>query len=561
MMARFFAARAWTPRWLRSAVALSLLACAFCAQSTTRAWLDRDRIAAGETATLNIETDQATLDSPDYSPLTAEFDLSGNSSSRQFVMTDQGNRTQVQFGIALRPRRDGVIGIPALVVGRERTQPLSLTVTPAAASAVSHSGDPVFIEAEADAQSPYVQQAVGYVLRLYSAAPLVSGQLDQDPPDGATMQRVGDDLQYTKQIGGRRYTVVERRFLLIPERSGALTIPGARFSGQGVGGFFDDLFGDGRRDLRTSGAPRVLSVRPPPANAPQPWLPLRALSLRYVATPQSPRAGEAATVAIEAVADGASAAQMPELALPAPAGAQVFADPVQAQDNFDGGRPQVRLVRKFSIVPAQAGTLRIAGPRIAWWDVRAGTTRVATLPDLVLQVAPGANGAGTRSAQPAAATDTAGAASGGRERSMFADGFAHPWSLAAVAFAFLWLATLWWGLHRKAAVVAAADAGAKPDAVRANKPVLAQALAKGDPEAISQALCAAANAPDLDGVRAKLDDPAQQSAVDALQRARWGGGDIESAVSALRSAFKRGPRWKTATAKSKELLPPLYPRE
>jgi hypothetical protein len=32
-------------------------------------------------------------------------------------------------------------------------------------------------------------------------------------------------------------------------------------------------------------------------------------------------------------------------------------------------------------------------------------------------------------------------------------------------------------------------------------------------------------------------------------------------VAALRRAFTRGPRWKTATAKSTELLPPLYPRE
>ena len=530
---------------------------AFAAQATTRAWLDRDRIAAGETATLNIETDQATLDSPDYSPLTADFDVSGNSSSRQFEMVNGTSTTRVLFAVALRPHRDGVIGIPALIVGKERTQPLSLTVTPAAAAPVAHAGDAVFIEAEADAQSPYVQQAVGYVLRLYSAAPLVSGQLDQDPPDGATMQRVGDDLQYTREIGGRRYTVVERRFLLIPERSGALTIPGARFSGQGVGGFFDDLFGDGRQDLRTNGAPRVLSVQPPPANAPQPWLPLRSLALRYVSTPQSARAGEAATVTIEADADGASAAQIPELALAAPAGAQVFADPVQARDNFDGGRPQVQLTRKFSIVPGQAGTLRIPGPRIAWWDVRAGIARTASLPDIVLQVAPGTNAANPA---PVPVNPAANDAARDGLHLPFARGAVRPWALAAVAFAFLWLATLWWGLHRTTpAVEAQADAKPKPDAARSNKPALAQALAKGDAEAISQALCAAANAPDLDGVRAKLDDPAQQAAVDALQRARWGDGDVASALAALRAAFKRGPRWKVAAAKAKELLPPLYP--
>jgi hypothetical protein len=116
-------------------------------------------------------------------------------------------------------------------------------------------------------------------------------------------------------------------------------------------------------------------------------------------------------------------------------------------------------------------------------------------------------------------------------------------------------------MHRKAAPVVALPADdAKPAAKSATKPALAQALAKGDPEAISSALCAAANAGDLDGVRDRLDDPAQRAAVDALQGARWGDGDIASALAALRSAFRRGPRWKTAEGKAKELLPPLYPK-
>src|SRR3546814_2911346 len=112
-----------------------------------------------------------------------------------------------------------------------------------------------------DDEDPYVQQSVGYTLRLYYDTPLVSGQLDQATPDGASLQRVGSDLQYTRLVGGKRYTVVERRFLLVPERSGPLTIPGARFSGRGSGGFFDDVFGNGSRELRANGAPRFITVR------------------------------------------------------------------------------------------------------------------------------------------------------------------------------------------------------------------------------------------------------------------------------------------------------------
>lgn len=162
-----------------------------------RAWLDRDRIALGETATLNIELDGAFDQAPDYSPLLGEFNISGNTSSRSFESGSGGTHARTLFAVALQPRREGAIGIPGLLVAGRRTQPLSLLVT--APSAVpARAGDIVFIESEADAQSPYVQQAVGYVVRLYYATPLVSGQLDQAAPEGASLQRVGEDVRYSR---------------------------------------------------------------------------------------------------------------------------------------------------------------------------------------------------------------------------------------------------------------------------------------------------------------------------------------------------------------------------
>jgi len=240
-------------------VTTCLLLCAVSAQARTRAWLDRDRVALGETTTLNIQTDQPSATAPDYAPLQSQFDVSANSSSRQYELVNGVASQHVLFAVALRPRREGLLAIPSLQVGNERTQALSLTVSPQAA-APAHSDGTVFIDSEADAQEPYVQQAVGYTVRLYYATPLVSGQLDQDPPTGATLQRVGEDAQYAREVGGRTYTVVERHYLLIPERSGTLTIPGARFEGKAAGGFFDDLLGDGQQDLRASSAPRVIRV-------------------------------------------------------------------------------------------------------------------------------------------------------------------------------------------------------------------------------------------------------------------------------------------------------------
>ena len=547
-------------------VLLALLGTFACSASAqVRAWLERDRIGLGETTTLNIQTDQATLSSPDYSPLLADFEISGNTSSRQFEMVNGVGSVRVVFAVALRPRREGLIGIPRLTVGSQQTRPLTLSVTPPSTTP-ARAGDPVFIETEADAQSPYVQQAVGVTVRLFYEAP-VTGQLEQPPPEGASLQRVGEDAQYVRDIGGRSYSVLERHFLLIPERSGTLVLPGARFEGRGADGFFDDLIGSGGRELSATGAPRFLQVLPAPVNAPQPWLPLRALSLRYVATSQDARAGEAMSVAIEATADGATAAQMPELQLGAmpPGQAQVFADPAQSDETFDDGRPRVRMARKFSIVPSRAGTLRIPGPRMAWWDVRAGVARTASLPDITVQVAPGVNGSGAgASAAPLQGEVDAATRIGEGIHIPGVQGELRPWALATVVFAGLWLVTLIWALHRRQAPSGTSgipEVSTSPP-VPGSSPDLKRALAHGDLGDVAEVLCAMATPPvvDLDALKLRLDDARQLAAVDALQRARWGDGDGVAARTLLREAFRSGPRWRPAQQAAEDLLPPLYPR-
>jgi len=545
-------------------LALLLTAHVVVASAQTRVWLDRDRIALGETTTLNIETDQPLAAAPDYSALMNDFQISNNVSSRQFEMVNGVSHSHVLFAIALQPRREGLIALPRLLVGNVRVQPPSLVVT-ASTATPAHAGDPVFVESEADAQEPYVQQAVGLTVRLYYSGP-ISGQLDQPDPDGATLQRIGEDTQYARQIGARAYSVLERHFLLIPERSGTLTIPGAHFKGTGTPGFFDDLLGNGGRPLQANSAPRFLHVLEAPADAPQPWLPLRALTLRYLETPQRGRAGESISVTVEATADGATAAQMPPLQLVAGGGAQVFAEPPQSDESFADGRPKVRTVRRFSIVPSQAGTLRISGPSQAWWDVRARLRRTASLPDLNVPVAVGANGTGAP-APPGVGASEGDDASAGLLQVPGVQGRVQPWALAAVAFAAAWLVTLMWALRRRPQPMAPAAGGQAPVSVhtsasQASLREFKRALDHEDLARVADVLCALRSPPadNLDGVRVALDDANQVAAIDALQRARWGDGDGVKARTLLRDAFRRGPRWKQPAKPLVDApLPPLYP--
>ncbi|HTL13739.1 MAG TPA: BatD family protein [Thermomonas sp.] len=532
-------------RWVGSL----LLACTLPAAAQTRAWLDRAQITYGETATLNIETDQA-VEEIDYAPLRARFDVAGQTVRRSYRQVGGRNVRHSLFAVGLRPRGPGVMTVPALRVGNATTAPQRLTVLPPAVRPASGDAD-VFVETSADTRQPYVQQAVGVVVRLNYAVPLLSGQLDLDPPANASLQRVGEDITYQRELGGRRYNVVERHYLLLPERSGPLLLPGARFNGLAAGGFFDRLFDDGREELSAAAPPVRLQVRPIPADAVQPWLPLRDLRLRYLRAPTAARVGEAATVEIELVADGASAAQLPPLALPAVDGVQVFADPPESDEQVVDGRPRTVLRRRFALVPLRAGEVAVPGPRIAWWDADAGQARTATLPPLRLTVAPGAAAASAAADPPGPEADPDAAdANPGSARRRPRQAFA--WAAAALLLALAgWLA---WRRARGSRPAGETRAPRAPD--------LAAALRQGDLAAIAGALCAAAGLPgeDLDALRARLGDDAQRDAVAGLQAARWGSGDPAPALAALRRAFARGPRWRAAGSRpAADVLPPLYP--
>lgn len=530
---------AWLPAWAQ-----------------TRAWLDRAEITFGETATLNIETDQS-IAQLDYRALQAQFDIAGQTVRRSYRRDASGQSTQVSlFAVGIRPRGPGVLAVPSLRVGRVDTPVQRLTVLPPAVQPVSADAD-VFVETVVDAAQPYVQQAVGVVVRLHYAVPLLSGQLDQEAPAGASLQRIGEDLTYQRDIGSRRFNVVERKYLLIPERSGVLALPGARFNGMVAGGFFDRIFDDGRKSLSAAAPTRRLQVQPIPAAASQPWLPLRDLRLRWLQAPRDGRVGEATTVEIELQADGASASQLPAIQVPPSDAVQAFADPPQTDENFIEARPRTVQRRRIALVPTRAGSVEVPGPRIEWWDAVQGVARTAMLPPLTLQVAPGAAQESQQAAPEPAPSEGRNAAA--------ARGIASRWQWwLPVLAAMLMAAWRWRRRVPTSASASVADVGDTPPVTPPASPVvptLKSALAEGNLSAVAQALAVAAGLPagDLDGLRERLQDPAQRDAVRMLQAARWGGADANAALSALRAAFRRGPRLLDDAAPGRSLLPPLYP--
>lgn len=551
--------------WLCLAMLLLLLLLLpVLAQAAPRAWLDRDRVQFGETVTLNVETDARGGREPDFSVLDANFRRLSTSSTTQLSIVNGQQTARTLWAVALEPLQEGVIGIPALDVGPDRTEALSLTVLPASTAATGSSGEDVFIEIDASPDSPYVQQQVRYIVRLYYGVTLLEGQLEEPQVDGAQLRRLGQDINYYRSVGQRRYQVVERRYALVPETSGALEIPGPRFSGRALrAGGYGSMLGANTR-LGARGASVSLDVRPRPAGSADPWLPARSVQIEdeSVAMPDAPTVGEPITLTLRLHAQGLSAEQLPELVLPEIEGAEVYPDQETTQNRDDGEWMRGERVRKFAVVPTRPGRLRLPAMEISWWNVDTDRAAQARLParEWMIEPAPGGTGRAAAEAEAEAEAGSSPTADG--------PGLAgvRAWQFASLILALLWLAT-WWRLRsrRERATVPVASTPA-PTAVRAD--TWRQALAREEPALIARGLIEAARHShpaigNLSDLAAQLDDPTQRAALRQLEFVLYRGADDSGLRQVLRGAFSDGPRWRPTSGVPRgatgDTLPPLYP--
>lgn len=535
------------------------------ASAAPRAWLDRDSMRMGETVTLNVETD-IRGDEPDFSVLDQSFRRLGTSSQSQISIVNGQQSAKMLWAIALEPLQEGVIGIPALQLGNESTEPLTLTVLPAPSGGSAAQGEDVFMETTAEPASPYVQQQVRYVVRLYYAVTLLEGQLEEPKADAGQVRRLGQDLTYQKSVGGRRYNVVERRYALIPEASGRIEIAGPQFRGRALRpGQYNSMFGGGI-NLSARADKVELDVRARPADAPAPWLPAHQLTLTDESgvPPDELRVGEPLTLTLRVSAQGLAAEQLPELVLPRIEGAEVYPDQETTQTRDDGEWLRGERVRKFAVVPTRAGPIEIGEIGIDWWNTATDRRERAVLPARSW-TAVGGGVAPDAAASPATDGNVARPAEAGP-----ASGpgpVDRRWQIATAVFAALWLMTaalLLRRRERRAAMPAApAPPRPTPDAWKRD---LRAAVAASDARGAAQALLRGArieraDVRELGALAAALAEGAQRDAVLALERSLYRDGGGENVLAPLQRAFAGEFDWRASSTAAADagLLPPLYP--
>lgn len=565
------------------AALLFLLLCIVAAPAAdaaeARAWLDRNSMHLGETVTLNVEISGDTgATQPDLSALKDDFDTLGTQSSSSVNIVNGQTSSKLLWAVGLQPKRAGTFTLPAFQVGSARTEPLQLTVLPAAAGAVGKAGDDLFVQVDAVPRQPYVQQEIRMTVKLYYAVSLIDGNLDDPKAEGLVVRKLGQDSNYVADVDGRRYRVVERHYAASAENSGTLQLPPVTFRGRGLDpGDVNSFFSRGR-GVSAQSDPIALDVRPrPAASGSDAWLPAQSLTLALdgIEPGKPAHAGEPVTVTLRLKVQGLGFEQLPELKLPAIDGADIYPDKETTQNRDDGSWLYGTRERKFAIVPRRPGKLALPAFTIAWWDTAHDKAQVSEVASQTLEVLPAVATAPAPAPSPSAPAPAREAAANAAPAFApiggAADADAGRWQAIAFAAIALWLVTIavaagWWWQRRRGARREAILRQPKAAAPGAGMYEFRSACARGDLRAAARALLRRSQRDrpalrNLGELAREVGVPEQAAAIRELERVLYGSGDPDAAVAQrLGDVFANGPSFPATTHSSSDgALPELYP--
>ena len=232
----------------------------------------------------------------------------------------------------------------------------------------------LFIDTSLNPADPYVQAQVRYRVRLYRRSALDTGDFVTPHIPQVLVLGVAEDEPVEVERDGVRWQMIERRYLLFPQRSGSLQLPPEVFSG---------------RQVFAQGKSAILHVQPA-AEAHWPWLPAARLTLKqHIEWPKEGiYAGDQVRRTVILEADGLTGAQLPVLELPVIEGMATQRYRVEVDERIEDFGVIGRRIEHYRHIPRQAGRYRLPGIEIRWWDTRADATRIATLPAVELDVLP-----------------------------------------------------------------------------------------------------------------------------------------------------------------------------
>ena len=354
--------------------------------------IDRNPVQVNESFQLVFTATGSPSQDPDFSVLQQDFLILGSNRSNNISIINGEYRRSVKWTLQLMAKQIGEHVIPPIRFDDEQSQAMSVTVNPSALASLPH--DEQILELSVDESRVSVQSQVILTMRLLSASDISAYQFGDIDSSGLDLviEPLGDVRQYQTRIADRSYLVLEKEFALFPQQTGRIEIPPVSAEVRLLSRSALDPFNSGGAIRRFSSQPLVINVDPIPSTyAGRHWLPANRIELRekWSADVDNLTAGEPVTRSLALVADGLTAAQLPEFELAVIDGVNQYPDKPSLKDSLGRSGVIGQRFQEIALIPGAAGVYQVPEMRLDWWNRNTGRMETLRLPARELRVTGG----------------------------------------------------------------------------------------------------------------------------------------------------------------------------
>ncbi len=359
--------------------------------------VDKNPVLAGEYFYLTLSADD-TLNSeqPDTSALLKHFVVGPTSRSNQTQIINGSVSRQTTWRIELMARNPGEYDIPAFRIKNVSSAPFTMKVV--ANTSAQMDADNAFIRTELTPSTLYVQQAGIYTVKLYLGVDLIDGALSAPELENANISQMGKNSESQEVVNGRRYQVIQRDYLIQPQKSGTFELKAPMLNGKA------------RKNYRAvsisaKATDQLVEVKPTPPQFAGAWLPseLVDLSEQWQGLEDEVQVGTPITRTLTLTALNVTKEQLPDLPNIDVPDVRSYPDQSDRTHLVRNGRLISQTKTSIAYVPQRPGTFTLPAIEVNWFNTVTGRAEIASVPEQTITVVGNAN---TPTPPPSASSST-----------------------------------------------------------------------------------------------------------------------------------------------------------
>lgn len=348
--------------------------------------VDVFKVTLGESfrATLTLDGTSAS-GTPDLTPLQKDFSIVGTEHSTNYSIINGQTSTTSQWTLLLMPKRAGMLTVPSIQLGKEKTQALQIEVaqsnTPTSTNDVMEQQKDIMLLADASKLDPYVNEQVLYTVKLYNSKRLLDAAYQAPSVEDALLIPLGDTRQYQTSENGQIYNVEEQRYAIFPQKSGELKIVSPQFNAL--------IYRAVPEQIKVTAPATTLKVKPAPAdfkgNA---WAPAKQviLSDEYDKGGASVNEGSTLVRTITLQATGLPAQLLPAMPVEKGDGFSVYSDKPVENNKFNQGELTGTRTIRVTYLFNKAGKVVIPEQQLHWFNTVTQKEEIASIPERTMLV-------------------------------------------------------------------------------------------------------------------------------------------------------------------------------